>query len=594
MSLNEKPLPFYYKDKQLMENLLKEMRLAIKDSDAFEEKQMVGDFLKRVSEALLFVAIGSSGVGKSTFLNKLFQSALFDGKSPVSTANIKEYRYGVSEATVCVNKYTIRVFRDKKELEGLQIVDMQGIDEADQDDLLECVKEYLYKSSVLFAIFDVRSIKDYAVWDLLENVETRKVIFVLTKCDLEKPHVVEEREDRLRQYMKEAGLQAPVFRISSDWEDSFPSLREYVSREIIGSNPTLTKQQENLTELRKLLGQLSESFECRKRQYESDEVILNHINDSLDTFILNNRIKIDDLKAALSREIESEIDAYQNEVICKLDPHKMKERFPNGSTDFIDYLTLINESYRKRMTDNINRKTQETVQLYLSGLEGVYEQAVGCLKKRENILALKDKFYGSMAESKKSMVYRATTQMEVTRDYYHTLSDASTELFMKLWMSRGRYDRIVMNSETAGRVAGTAGGAGAGLAVANVFGAALGKGVVTALGMIFWPAVGAIIGAAVIASIAKKIASANTLPQLEKKTAEAVAEFREEVAKTKAEMTTQILETVERMFRQEIETMDRSFSDFRMSVNIEGRNISMLEDRMRTIHGYLQEIKELE
>lgn len=598
MTQDERSLPFYYRDKQLMENLLKDVRLAIKDSDALEEKRIVGDFLQRVSEAFLFVTVGSSGVGKSTFLNKLFQSTLFDEESPGSTTNIKEYRYGVSEAVVCANENVTRIFKNKEELDGLQIVDTQGTDKMEQGGLLECVKEFLYKSSVAFAVFDARSVKDYAVWDLLEGVEARKVVFILTKCDLEKPGVIEEHENKLRQYMKEAGLQAPIFQVSSKWEDSFQPLREYVSREVIGSNPTLTKQQESLTELKKMLGKLSESFELRKQQYESDAAILNNINVSLDTFIMNNRTKIDDLKTALSREIESEINAYQNEVINKLDPHKIKERFPNGSTDFVDYLNLINEGYRKRMTDNVNRKTRETVQVYLSGLEGVFEQAVGYLNKRENILVLKDKFYGSMVESKKSMVYRAATQMEATRDYYHTLSGASTELFMKLWEARGQRERVLLNSKIAGGALGTAAGAGAGVAVANVLGAAATAvelpALLVAAGSVLWPAVGAIVGAAVIYSIAKKIASANTLSQLEKKTAEAIAEFKEEVAKTKIEMTAQILETVESMFRMEIENVDKSFSDFRMSVNIEGKNVYMLEDKMSTIHSYLQQIKELE
>ena len=76
MEIEEQKWPFYYKDKQLMENLLKDVNLAIKDSDASEEKEIVNKFLHKVSEAFLFVTIGSSGVGKSTFLNGLFRSAL--------------------------------------------------------------------------------------------------------------------------------------------------------------------------------------------------------------------------------------------------------------------------------------------------------------------------------------------------------------------------------------------------------------------------------------------------------------------------------------------------------------------------------------
>lgn len=49
------------------------------------------------------------------------------------------------------------------------------------------------------------------------------------------------------------------------------------------------------------------------------------------------------------------------------------------------------------------------------------------------------------------------------------------------------------------------------------------------------------------------------------------------MAKAKESMTEQILETIENMFRMEIENADKSFSEFRMSVNIEGNNVARLE-----------------
>ena len=239
------------------------------------------------------------------------------------------------------------------------------------------------------------------------------------------------------------------------------------------------------------------------------------------------------------------------------------------------------------MTDNVNRKTQESVQSYLNGVEQVFEKAAGYFQKRKILISLEDKFYGSMVESKKSMVTKVANDMEVTKDYYHSLSNASTELFMKLWKARGDRDRIIGNVDTAGKVTGAAAGIGAGVAVAHVIGAA-------AVGTVLWPVVGAIIGAVLISKIAREIASANTLPDLEKKVAGAIAEFKEEVAKTKIEMTQQVLDTVERMFQIEAENVDKSFSEFRMSVNIDSKNIPLLEDKLKIINSYMDQIKEME
>ena len=251
--------------------------------------------------------------------------------------------------------------------------------------------------------------------------------------------------------------------------------------------------------------------------------------------------------------------------------------------------------------------------------------AVNCLNKRENILELKDKFYGTMAQSKKSMVYKAASQIEVTKDYYHSLADASEELFMELWKARGAYERVLANAEVAGGALGAVSGAGAGMSVAGTFasvmtaigakagtaagvkagvaagtaagakaGVAAAVTAVNAVGAVLWPVVGAVIGALVIARIAKKIASANTLPELEKKTAEAIAEFRDEAEKNKAEITEQIFETIEKLFVRETEGADKLFMEFRMSVNIEEKNMFRLEDKLNAIQGYLQQIEELE
>ena len=137
MAQDKSPLPFRYKDKPLMEHLLKDVRLAISDSDALEEKEIVNRFLHRVSEAVLFVTIGGSGVGKSTFLNQIFASALSEHEVPESTKSIREFRYGVSEASVRVNEHVTRIFKSREELEGLQIIDMQGIEQAERDGALE-------------------------------------------------------------------------------------------------------------------------------------------------------------------------------------------------------------------------------------------------------------------------------------------------------------------------------------------------------------------------------------------------------------------------------------------------------------------------
>lgn len=84
-----------------------------------------------------------------------------------------------------------------------------------------------------------------------------------------------------------------------------------------------------------------------------------------------------------------------------------------------------------------------------------------------------------------------------------------------------------------------------------------------------WPVVAAVVGGTVIASVAKKIASAKNMEEMEIRVIEAIAEFREEVSKTREQMTVQIMETIEVIFHRELEFADKTFLNFRTSVNID-------------------------
>lgn len=268
--MDSKQLPFHYEDRQVVEELLVNVGQMIKDSDAVAEKEAIRVFLQQVSEAISFVAIGSSQVGKSSLLNALFQFALFDQEALEDTKGFCEYQGGAGKIVTQPDESTTRIFVPDDSLSGLQAVDMPGIDQINRKCLVERVKEYIQRSSVLLAIYDARKVTDYIVWDFLEGVTARKVVFVLTKCDLAEPETIEQNEMRLRQYMAEARLEAPIFKVSVRTElmglpekSGMEELRSYISGHVIGKNPVLRNQQENLTKLKTMLNELSVSFEKR-------------------------------------------------------------------------------------------------------------------------------------------------------------------------------------------------------------------------------------------------------------------------------------------------------------------------------------------
>lgn len=624
--MEKRQLPFLFEDKQVTQNLLEEVSLVIKDSDAVAEKEMVKKFLQRVSDTISFVVIGDSKSGKTSFLDALFQGNLLNGQDVISTAGIHEIRRGAESITFQVDRNYIKSFYTDEQLEGLAVIDTQGIDAFSDEYTSSKLKECISKSDVLFAVFPADHIGSFGVWDYLEEVESRKIVFIMTKCDLVEDSLITHNEIKLKQYMSEAGIQAPVFKVSAKLqkeekieESGFTELQNYIREKVIGVNPVLTKQQENLKELKSVLSDLSQSFELRKKQYEADERILQNINKSMDSFIENNKDIIDALKDNLTVSINQSIDEYEKEIISRLDPYKIKELHKNGRIDFSEYLTFISDNYRQRMTHNVNEMTQQAVCAYLGKLEEVFEEASGYFRKRENLIKLEDRFYGTMAEGKKTALEKTERKLVATQNYYTSLFDASEELFMKIWNARDAYDREVEII--------SAGGAATGAAIGGVAAFAMGKTTASlllahsatvsaaattteAIAMAaktaqvastlattlttFWPIVGALISAVVIYKIAKKIAQSVAGEDLEKVCKEAIKEFKEEISKTRSEMLANILKTIDEIFNRELALVDKSFSEYRMSVNIDGKNIPVLEQRMEKVQSMLIQLEKIE
>lgn len=605
--MNRTDLSLQSEDKKIITELLENVYEVIKDSDAVEEKTSIKNFLCKASEYITFTVLGKSGVGKSTFLNKLFKDKLYAQQETEATVGINEIRYGAEEAVISLDKDVHRIFKPVDELQGFSIVDMQGAERLLHTETVSFIKKYMSQSDVLFVVFQAGRVNDHDVWDLLEQTAAKNVIFILTKCDTASPEDVTRSKEKVSTYMSDIGISAPVFTISSYWEQEevysksgFDILREYIGNNIIGKNPILTKQWKDVADLKNVLQQWNASFELRKKQYEADALVLKNIDTLMDAFTINSVGMIKNLKETLANEIEAEVDQFQDEVIKKLNPAYIKEHFPRGSTDFIDYMNFINEVYKKKMTESVTQKTQQAVRRYLSDLENVFEEATGYFRTRESLLKLEDRFYGTLSVTKNSMVSQSMHTLEHTRAYYTSLTEASQELFMQMWDAREKYEKKVTASTIRGAASGAVLGGGSPIAGIAGYGLLAEKGVkavfaATTIGA--WASivvVSALVGSVLISEMAKKISTAKNMREMEKRTQECIDAFKKEVNHTKQGMIDEILQTIDSIFRRELETADKSFVEFRMSVNIDSKNIPAIEERICKIQGLMCKVEEME
>ena len=624
--MENKNLLFQIEDIKVLNELLENLNVVLKDSDAVAEKEIVKQFLREISDVITIAILGNKGVGKTSLLNSIFNEDL---GSSSSTKEICEYRYGAKDNAFQLDTKVTRYFKTKETLQGIAIVDMPGCDVWNRYEIEKVAIEYLNKSDVIISVFRADSVNAYDVWEVLEKIDNKKIVFALNKSDCVSEKILNEAELRLRQYMLEAGIHAPIFKISLLPEEKgemgeITALCNYINVDVIGQNTILKKQQNNMLAVKEVLKEVERSFALRKKQFELDCVVLDNISRGMDVFYKRSDEKIEQLKSKISIQIDKEIEAYQNEIIQRLNPKKIRERFQNGSDDFTEYLELVNENYRNRMTNEINKITQSYIRTYLCELENVFKESIGYFQTRESILNLEDKIYGTLANNKRVMVEDVSSQLVETHKLYHSLNEAADELFIKVWEAREKYEENVAGWENGGKILGVVGGgfgskmilgtkslAGYTVfettknaiipVVANAFKLAVDSAFVTsAAGLIsggLCVAIAAVVllgSGIVLQKISKDIGIYINSKQLEKKVNGYIEEFKEEVENTKIKMKEQILYLLEDVLTKELRNVDQAFVDFRMSVNIDSKNIPLIEERLHTVHELMEKVNQME
>ena len=626
------------KNQIMLNDLFEDFRILLQDSDATEEKEKVKNSFKKMADNTAYLVLGEEGAGKTSLLNALFQE--MTSFSDEFSGEICEYRWGEQELTTSPVDGVQKKFVTMENMRGISIVDTKGINRFTEESRKK-VKEQIERSSAVFVVFAAEHIRSPKLWDVLEGCPQIRMIFFLTKCDLLSEKDLHSNVEKLKNYMEESGIFAPLFPISHYKETTrgdivaIDEARAYIRDNVVGKNPMLNRQMENVAEMKRIIVQLKESFALRKQQYVSDFEILQKINCSLDTYMLNHKRFLDTFIGKVAAEINKDIDNYEREIISKLDPYKIKERFQKRE-DFEDYLNLVNENYKTMMSDSINRKTIEAIKSCLHGLESVFKEATGYFNKRENILVLNDKFYGTLSTSRRKMSDESREMVVSTGELYRTLNGASETLFMQIWNERKKYDASIRTHKTlsgvGGGIAGGATGAGLGLAGLHAAGlltgsgavaagsgavaagsgavaagssaVAAGSGAVAAAGTTVVAGAGAFVvaglvvigmiaGAALFRYISKSFFDPKTADKMEANTRKCIEQFKNEVDHTRIEMIEQVTRQIITIFENELANVDNCFAEFRMSVNIDEKKIPLLERRMQEAEDLLMKIESI-
>lgn len=601
------------REQLVLTDFFENFKALLQDSDAGQEKERIKSSLRKMTDNTTYLILGNEGVGKTSLLRVIFQDMM--SFPDCLDSDLCEYRWGEQEMLTPIVDGMCKRFVTSENMKGISVIDTKGIDVI-SDTARKTIQRQIERSSAVFVVFDAGNIRSPKLWDVIEGCPEKRMIFILTKCDLISEADIAQNIGKMKSYMQESGISAPLFAVNcSEGKEiagtvSMEYVRTHISEHVVGRNPMLNKQMENIQEMKNVLIQLRDSFALRKKQYTSDYEILQKINQSMDNYVMNHKQFLDKFIGELKIEVNKDIDNYENEIISKLDPYKIKERFRNKE-DFQDYLNMVNENYKTMMSDSVNRKTIEAIKSCLRDLEIVFQEAVGYFNTRENILALNDKFYGSLSTGRKQMVNETREVIVSTGELYRTLSDASETLFMQIWEARKKYDTNARNFSIAAAMTGGAvgGGVSAGIlaainsaatvgtttaattgTAADTAGTVAGTATVGLFGSVLIVAVVAIAGAIVINKIAKAFFDPRNENKLEETTRQCIEEFKAEVNQTKIRMIDQITAQITEIFENELAAVDGCFAEFRMGVNIDERKIPMLEQRLLEAEDLLMKI----
>jgi|GEM_PF-1506572 len=571
-------------------SLYEQVSSILTDSDDKEDLARFKSALQSMASPTAYMVLGECGVGKTSLLKALF-SDIVEIHDEIQ-ADICEYRWGEQEFVTPMKDGAQRVFITSDNMRGLSIIDTKGLNVMSADALTKA-RQLTALCSAVFVVFDACNVTSPKLWDMIEMFPKKNMVFLLTRSDCLSEERLLKNCDKVRAYMSESNVSAPVFTVSAVDETANPAVipmndvRKYIRDTLVGASPQLRKQEENVEACRKMLTELNASFEKRKKQYRADAKILQDINGSMDKYMLDHKAMINNLSNVLAGEINDDIDAYQDEIISKLDPIKIKERF-KSKEDFEFYLNGVNDNYKKMMTDSVNAKVVNAIKKQLGDLEVVFKKSVGYFNTRPNIIDLNDKFYSTLSVDRSNMIASTRDTLVSTTDIYRTLYDASYEAFMAIWEEREKYDAKIKQANTISAAAGAAAVGGASAAIIAAAGASISMLAAAAI-----VAVGAVVGAIVIKNIAKAFFEPRFSAQMREATQEVISKFKDEVNKTRLDMIKSVTGQVTAIFEKELASADSCFTEFRISVNTDEKRIPEIEMKIEGINTLLAKIDRL-
>lgn len=183
----------------VLTDLFENFKILLQDSDAGEEKERIKNSLRKMTDNTTYIVLGNEGVGKTSLLRVVFQDMAsfpdhLDG-------DLCEYRWGEQEMLTPIVDGMCKQFVTSENMKGISVIDTKGIDVV-SDSTRKTIQRQVERSSAVFVVFDAGNIRSPKLWDVIEGCPEKKMIFILTKCDLIPEEALAQNIRKMKSYME--------------------------------------------------------------------------------------------------------------------------------------------------------------------------------------------------------------------------------------------------------------------------------------------------------------------------------------------------------------------------------------------------------
>lgn len=271
--------------------LLDELSVLITDINNPDLLEIIKEIRANIKEPFLFVVVGEIKSGKSSFINALLQADVCRVDPAPCTDVIQEMFYAPQETHIDVNPFLRRIGLPVDILKQIAIVDTPGTNTVVRHHQ-EITERFIPNSGLVLFVFPAKNPHTLSAWELLGYVSKewrKRVVFVLQQSDLTTEEELRVNREKVAEYAKERGIDAPrIFSTSAKWEQTrdprsgFNEIRSFIRETVTGGKHFYLKLKSVLETGESVLKKVYDALTVLQQTLEADIALVDRLRQRLE------------------------------------------------------------------------------------------------------------------------------------------------------------------------------------------------------------------------------------------------------------------------------------------------------------------------